>query len=584
MKKQRTGLYVAEIKNKYKDRVYTTFLLRRSYREDGKVKQETLGNLSHLPPHTIALIRGSLKGETFVPAAEQFEIVRTRFHGHVAAVRGMLRRLGLHELLDAKPSRQRDLAEALIVARAVDPHSKLATTRWWADTTLPADLGIEDATEDELYAAMDWLGERQTVIETRLAQRHLTAGDLVLYDVSSSYYEGQHCPLAAFGHNRDGKRGKKQIVYGLIVNRLGCPVAVEVFGGQTADPSTVASQVEKIKARFRLGHVVLAGDRGMLTRARIESLKQGSGLDWVTALRAKEIQQLADQGRIQLTLFDEQDLAEITAPDYPGERLIVCRNPLLAEERSRKRTELLAATEELLARLAQRVKSGQLKKKEKIGEALGRIKNRYKMGKHFVCHIDEGHFTYERREENIQREAQLDGVYVVRTSVPAEKWSAEEAVLSYKSLSQAERAFRTLKSIDLQVRPIYHRLTERVQSHIFLCMLAYYVQWHLRQAWKPLLFDDEAPGAHREGSPVRPAVRSPAAEHKARTQQRADGTPVHSFRTLLEHLSTLARNDVRIPAKPELPTFPVLTTPTPLQRQALERAGLNLSGTPKSTQ
>ena len=504
---------------------------------------------------------------------EGLEIVRSRSHGHVAAVRAMIRRLGLMELVAPQRCREQDLIEALLVARVLEPQTKLATTRWWQTTTLAEDLGLEGATEDEVYAAMDWLLARQPQIEARLARRHLGEGSLVLYDVSASHDEGTHCPLAAFGHNREGRRGKRQI-WGLMTDEEGRPIAVEVFPGNTGDPSTVEAQVDKLKERFGLGRVVLAGDRGMLTQARIERLKAVGGIDWVSALRAPAIRRLAEQGSLQLSLFDEQDLAEIVSPDFPGERLIVCRNPFLAENRARTRQELLEATEKRLQALARRVASGRLKRKEKIGQALGRILARSRMGKHFRFHIDEGAFRFERDEANIREEAALDGLYVLRTSVPKERWEPEQVVRGYKSLSHAERAFRTLKGVELRVRPIHHRLEDRVRAHTFLCLLAYYVEWHLREAWRPLLFDDEEGGHHLDDSPVRPAVRSPGALRKAATQPRPNGQPVHSFRTLLAELGTVVRNVARVPAIPQLPPFALVTTPSPLQREAFERVGL----------
>jgi hypothetical protein len=574
--KERGSVYIAEIKRKYKDKVYTTYLLRRSYREDGKVKQQTLANLTPLPVEAIHLLRGVLRGQSYIPQDQAMEIVATRSYGHVAAIRAMVDRLGLAELIDPHPSFDRDLVVAMIVARVAEPLTKLATTRWWQTTTLADEPDIAGANEDHLYAALDWLIDRQPRIEAGLARRHLSEGGLVLYDLSSSYVEGSHCSLAARGHNRDGKAGKLQINYGLMTDADGRPVAVEVFPGNTGDPQTVDIQVEKLKTRFRLRHVVLAGDRGMLTSARIEALKQIGGIDWISALRAKEIQGLVVEGVLQPSLFDQQDLMEITSERFPDERLIVCRNPLLAEDRARTRRELLEATEKLLERLAKRVQSGRLKRQEKIGEALGRIKNRFKMAKHFECTVGEGQFSYRRREENIRREAELDGFYVVRTSVPAEQLPADQAVLGYKRLSHAERAFRTLKSIDLRVRPIHHWAEPRVRAHIFLCMLAYYVEWHLRQAWRPFLFDDEMPGAHQHGSPVRPALRSPKALEKARTHHRPDGQPIHSFHTLLADLGTIARNRVRIPAQPDIPEFTMVTTPTPFQREVCQAVGLNL--------
>jgi len=575
MDKKHGSVYIAEIKRKYKDRVYTTYLLRRSYREDGKVKQQTLANLSHLPAEGISVLRGMLHGEKYVPVEQALEVERTRQHGHVASVRAMFRELGLHTIIDPDESRMRDLVEAMVVARVVEPQPKLSTTRWWQTTTLPEDLGVTDATEDDLYAAMDWLLGRQSRVEGELGRRHLKEGGLVLYDLTSSYVEGTRCTLASFGHNRDGKVGKRQVNYGLMLDPVGRPVAVEVYKGNTGDPMTVESQLEKVKTRFGLEHVVLAGDRGMLTAARVREIKEAGGIDWLTALRSKEIQALAGAGVIQPTLFDQRDLAEITSPDYPGERLIACRNPVLAEERTRKREELLQATEKSLEALKGRVEKGRLKRTEKIGEALGRIRNRYKVAKHFECVIGEGHFTYHRKEETIRQESALDGIYVIRTSVSAGRLRAEDAVTGYKSLSRAERAFRTFKSIDLRVRPIHHWTADRVRAHILLCMLAYYVEWHLREAWREFLFDDEDPGHRESDSPVSAAVRSPGALAKARMHRTEDGAPVHSFQTLLAELGTIGRHTVRVPARPDLPSFETVTTPTPYQQALCERAGFN---------
>ena len=572
MMKTPKSVYVAEIKKPYKDRVYTTYLLRHSYREGGKVKQKTLANLSHLPLEVIELVREALKGERFVPLHGGFEISRTLAHGHVAAVRTMLRNLGLHEILGPE-QRERDLVEAMIIARVVAPQTKLATTRWWHVTTLPEDLGVGDATEDDLYDAMDWLLERKPEIEHALSRLHIKEGGLILYDVTSSYYEGERCPLAEFGYNRDGKKGKRQIVYGIMTNGEGCPVAVEVYRGSTADSATVNGQVEKIKERFGVKRVVLAGDRGMLISARIDALKETGDIDWVSALTTRDIKGLVKGRYLQISLFDESDLFEISSPDFPGERLIACKNPFLAEERCRKREDLLKATEKRLDALARRVSSGRLRRKEKIGQALGRIENRYKVAKHFEFEIREGHFAYRRNEDSIRQEACLDGIYVIRTSVPKDEWSPEESVLGYKSLKHAEQAFRNLKSV-LEVRPIHHRLKERVSAHIFLCLLAYYVEYHLRRAWGPLLFDDEEPGKHVDGSPVKPALRSPSAKKKAERRQREDGTVIHSFATLMADLGTVARNTVRIPSLPDVPAFTVTTTPTPLQKEAFQRVGM----------
>ena len=513
------GYYVAEIKKQYKDRTYTSFLLRISYREDGKVKQQTLANLSSLPPDAIFILRDVLRGNTYAPRDQALECIATRSHGHVAAIAAMADQLGLAELLDPEPSPERDLVQALVVARLARPLTKLATTRWWQTTTLIDNPVVAAVSPEDVYKALDWLIGRQGRVERILARRHLRDGAMVLYDLSPSFVAGTHCPLASFGHNRDRKQGKRQINYGLLTDAEGRPVAMEVFPGNTADPKTVEVQLDKLKKRFHLGRVVLVGDRGMLTSARIDVLRKRGGIDWLSALRAKEIQTLAGQGLVPLSIFDERDLAEIHSPDFPGERLVVCRNPLLAEERAGHREALMAATEKMLERLSLRVRNGRLKRQEKIAEALGRIKNRFKVAKHFQCVIGEAEFRYLRREESIQREASLDGIYVVRTSVSAEELKTDDVVLSYKRLSRVERAFRTMKSVELRVRPIHHWTSDRVRAHFLLCMLAYYVEWHLRQAWRPFLFDDEHPGARQGDSPVSPAVRSPEACAKALTKQ-----------------------------------------------------------------
>ena len=577
MVKRSGGVYVAEITKRYKNKVYTSHLLRRSYREDGKVKQQTLGNLSSLPPEVIALLRHALRGDQFVPADQAAEIVKTRLHGHVAAVGAMCRRLGLEALLDPSPSAERDLVLAMVIARVVEPYPKLSTTAWWQNTTLVEDPNVAAADEDQLYAAMDWLALRQTRIQQRLAHRHLQEGGLVLYDLTSSYVEGSHCPLAQHGHNRDGKRGKAQINYGLLLEPDGRPVAVQVFPGNTADPQTVPAQVQKLKDDFHLRHIVLVGDRGMLTSARIRDIRAQGDFDWISALRSKDIQALATSGAVSRSLFDDQDLVEISSPDFPGERLVLCRNPLLAHERDRTRRALLDATQQRLDQLARRVAAGRLKDPAKIGAALQRALSRHKVGKHFRCDIAPGRFAYHRDEARISAEAALDGLYVVRTSLPATSLSAERVVLSYKSLAHAEQAFRTLKSIDLRVRPIHHHLERRVRAHIFLCMLAYYVQWHLRQAWAPYLFEDEFPGRHELDNPVRPALRSPQALDKARTKQTPAGDPVRSFPALLASLATVARNELRVPAHPELAHFHLITVPDRLQTELFRLVGLEVS-------
>jgi len=584
MAKRGGAVHVATTRRKYKGKVYETHLLRRSIRDGKKVRHETVGNLSHLPPHLIELIRRALQGETFVSAEESFECVRSLPHGHVAAVLGTLRRLGLDKLIASRRSRMRDLVVGMVVTRILDPGSKLALARGLAEdtalSTLAETLDIVSADEDELYAAMDWLIQRQSAIEGRLAKRHLVGGALVLYDVTSSYFEGRTCPLARRGYSRDGKRGTLQIVIGLLCARDGRPVAVEVFDGNTTDPTTLASQIEKIRERFGLSDVVLVGDRGMITSARIrEDLASVDGLGWITALRAPAIRSLLDEGALQLSLFDEVDLAEITSADYPGERLIVCRNPLLAKDRARKRQELLAATEREFEKIAiaTKRKARRLSGADKIGMRVGKVRNKYKVGKHFELEITNSSFRYSRKEEQIEEEAALDGFYVIRTNVPAGTLGAEDTVRAYKGLSVVERAFRSMKTMDLKIRPIHHRLAKRVRSHVLLCMLAYYVEWHMREALAPILFDDHERAAAQEArtSNVAPAQRSDAAKRKAASKSCEDGTPVHSFKTLLADLATIVRNRMR-PREGGTETFEVTTTPTAVQHRALELLGVSL--------
>ena len=569
------AVHVATTRRHYKDRVYETHLLRRSYREGGKVRTETLGNISHLPPPLIDLVRRGLAGERFLPAAGM-EIRRSLPHGHVAAVLGTLRSAGLERLIEGRRSRQRDLVVGMIVARLLAPSSKLATVRRLGQTTLGATLGIAGASEDELYEALDWLGARQARIEARLAARHLEPGGLVLYDLSSSYVEGSHCPLAHLGYSRDGKKGTLQIEYGLLTDPAGRPVAVEVFPGNTGDPATVPAALEKLRVRFGLERVVLVGDRGMLTSARIETLR-AAGLDWISALRGPAIRTLAQDGVLQLGLFDERNLAEIEHPEFPGERLVVCRNPALAVERARKRIELLAATEAALGKVIARVDAGSLRGAARIGIAVGRVIDRFKMAKHFELEIADDHLGVARRTDAIAAEAALDGLYILRTSVPAERLDAPGVVRSYKLLARVERAFRSLKAADLAIRPIHHWTEGRVRAHVFLCMLAYYVAWHLERAWAPLLFRDEE---RPEGDdPVAPARRSDAALAKARTHELPDGTPVHSLRTLLAEMATLTRNLVVPAGAPDEAAFEITATPTPLQARAFALLGLSPAGT-----
>ena len=547
-------------------------LLRQSIREGGKIRKVTLANLSDWPAEQVDNLRRVVKGEALVPVSEAFTILRSLPHGHVAASLGALRRLGLERVLDRNPSRERDLVVAMIVARILQPASKLATVRGLeaesSSSSLGTCLGLGPVSEDELYAALDWLIEGENQIERQLAARHLEEGSLVLYDLTSTYFEGRHCPLAHYGHSRDERSGNLQIVFGLLTDHEGRPVAVEVFEGNTGDPKTVAAQIEKLRTRFALQRVILVGDRGMLTSARIEQDLKPAGLDWITALRSTQIRRLVDSGVLQLSLFDQQDLAEIAHPDYAGERLIACRNPLLAEERARKRQELLAAPEQRLQQLvfATQRKQRPLRGKEKIGIAVGKVLGRYKMAKYFELTIEEQSLSYARIPESIAQEAALDGIYVLRTSVAA--ISAEETVRCYKRLAQVERAFRSLKSVALKVRPIYHRLPDRVRAHVLLCMLAAYVEWHMKQSLAPLLFSDEEPeaGESLRSSAVAPAQRSAQALEKIQTHTTRDGFPVHSFATLLQDLATLTRNQVNVAGRP----LEMISTPTPLQRRAFE--------------
>ena len=577
-------MYVTAIPNRNSP---PAILLRESYREAGKVKTRTIANISHLRPAQIEALRGALSGAvspTASPLPDSFRIERSRPHGHVAAVLGSLRQLQLESILDPQPGRQRDLVVAMIAARILDPASKLATARGLHSDTLHSSLGellgLDSAGDAELYTAMDWLLERQPRIERELAKRQLRDGAMVLYDLTSTYFEGRHCPLAKLGHSRDDKSGNPQIVFGLLTNARGCPVAVEVFDGNTADPKTVAAQVDKLRQRFGLQKVVLVGDRGMITSARIrQDLPASHGIEWISALRATQIQKLARGGQLQMSLFDKTDLVEIAHPDFPGERLIACFNPLLAEERARKRPDLLAATEKQLEKIAAAAKRSRrpLRGKQNIGLRAGKILNRYKMGKHFQLRIEEDSFHYERKAANIEREQSLDGIYVIRTSVKAEALSSQQVVASYKSLSGVERAFRSLKTVDLHVRPLHHRLPDRVRAHILLCMLAYYVEWHMRQLLAAMLFDDhDQPQAQAaRTSIVAPAKRSDAARRKAATRKTDEGMKVHSFQTLLGDLATIAKNRIQ-PKDKKIPAFDMLTTPTNLQQHPFGLLGLTL--------
>ncbi len=549
------------------------YLLRESYREDGRVRKRTLANLSSLPIDQIEAIRRILKGERLGPVADGLEVVRSRAHGHVAAVLGAMRRLGFETLIDAKPSRERSLVAAMVAERILAPEaSKLGMTRAWADTTLPEVAGIADADEDALYEAMDWLGERQEAIEKRLAKRHLKAGGLVLFDLTSSYVEGVTCPLARIGYSRDGKRGTLQVNYGLMTDDRGCPVSVSVFEGNVGDPKTLLPQVEKARTSFGLDRLVLVGDRGMISNVQVEAMRRLDGVDWITALKSGAIAQLAGGGHLQLDLFDERNLISFTHPDYPNERLIACRNPALAKLRAEKRQDLIAATTRELEKVAAMATGGRLKGAAKIGLRVGQVANKYKVRKHFEIAIGEGALTFRVNEASVAAEAALDGLYVLRTSVASAAMSNQATVLSYKRLAEVERAFRTLKGIDLQVRPIRHRLEPRVKAHIFLSMLAYYVQWHMIQAWAPLTFKDGADtDPARLADPVAPAKRSPAALAKVHTRTLPDGTPARSFGHLLAHLATIVRNTMRPRgARPGEATFTLTTRPTPTQQQALD--------------
>jgi hypothetical protein len=562
-------------------RDYSSAYLRRTYREAGKVKNETVANISALPDHVIDLVEAGLKGTALVPASEAVTITRSVPHGHVAAVHAMARTLGLPALLGpAGP--QRDLALALVISRVVAPASKLSTLTWWDDTTLGADLGVAEASTGDIYAAMDWLVARQDAIEAGLAARHLdpavNSSRMALFDLSSSWLEGRHCPLAARGYSRDGKKGKLQIEYGLLTDSEGRPVAVRVFGGSTADPAAFTAIVKVVREKFGLAKMVMVGDRGMITSARIAALNQPeddgtvpSRYGWITALRAPAIKKLAaDDGPLQLSLFDEQDLAEITSDDFPGERLICCRNPVLAEERARKREDLLQATEKALTPVTVRVQAGKLAGAGEIGMAVGKVINKYKTGKHLDVAITDTSMTVTRRQAQIDAEAALDGIYVIRTPVPAAELDAPAVVSAYKNLSRVERDFRSIKSGDLDLRPVFHRLEERVKAHVLICMLAGYLTWHLRRAWAPLTFTDDDPPA--QDNPVTPARRSAHAQAKASTRHDPAGRPYHSFRGLLQHLATLTRNQVRFAGTTA--TVPMLAEPTSDQRQAFELIGV----------
>jgi transposase len=561
-------MYIATVPNRGSP---PALLLREGYRDGGKVRTRTLANLSKLPPEAIAALRQVLKGDTLIKAGDAFEAITSQHHGHVRAVLDAMQRLGFAQLIASRPSRQRNLVVAMVAARLLEPDSKLGTTRWWHLTTLPESLGVADATEDDLYAAMDWLLERQPRIEKKLATRHLHNDGMALYDLSSSYFEGVTCPLAALGHNRDGKKGKLQVNYGLLTNTRGIPVAVSVFKGNTGDPKTLLPQVDTVRNDFGIERFVLVGDRGMIAQKQVDALRELDGIGWIAALRPEAIRKLLDGGALQLGLFDERDLFELTHPDFPGERLVACRNPELAKRRAHKRTSLIEATVKELETVRRMVERGRLRGQDDIGVRVGKVVNKYKVAKHFKLTIEADRFDFAIDPDKVAAEAALDGIYVIRTSLPEEQMSAEDTVRSYKRLTLVERAFRSFKTLDLELRPIHHRLEHRVRSHIFLCMLAYYVLWHMVQAWRPLLFCDEDQAAKKTRDPVAPAKRSAAALRKAHFKTLDDGSEVHSFQTLLKLLSAIVRNVCRVPgAPPETPTFDVVTTPSTKQQRAYQ--------------
>ncbi|MCH8134663.1 MAG: IS1634 family transposase [Proteobacteria bacterium] len=561
--------HVVTTRRKYKGKIYETHLLRRSYRDGGKVKNETLGNLSHLPRPVIELIRRSLRGETFVAVGEAFEITRSRPHGHVQAVMTAMQRLGFASLVFSKASRHRDLVVAMVAARILAPATKLATSRWWHTSTLAEQFGVSDADEDDLYAAMDWLVERQHTIQKKLAARHLHEGAPVLYDLSSSYFEGTTCPLARRGYSRDHRRDKLQVNYGLLTDAKGCPVAISVHEGNTSDSLTFLPMVAQLRQDFGIERMIMIGDRGMISNQAIKEMRKSDGIDWITALKSVSIRSLLHQQHLQLDLFDARNLLEFSSPDYPGERLVACRNLQLARLRAHKREELLCATERNLQKILVQVQAGKLRGKDKIGVKVGKVINQYKIAKHLELDIGARSFSFARNARSIANEAALDGLYIIRTSVPATHMDSADCVRHYKSLANVERAFRSFKGIDLKVRPIHHRLERRVRAHLFLCMLAYYVEWHLREAWRELMFADTEQHAKASRDPVAPAKRSAAALRKVHTRTLDDGTPAHSFATLLAELSTIVRNTCRSPGN-DTSTFDILTTPNAKQRRAFE--------------
>lgn len=551
-----------------------TILLRESYREGSKVRKRTLANLSGLSASQIESIRGALRGEVLRPVAQAFEITHSQGHGHVQAVSLAMQRLGFASLLASKPCCARDLVQAMVASRILCPATKLATTRLWHTSTLAQEFGVADASEDDLYAAMDWLLGAQDRIQKKLAARHLTDDALVLYDLSSSYFEGSHCPLAKLGYSRDGKPGTLQVNYGLLTDDRGCPVAISVHPGNTSDSTTFLPQVQRLRKEFGIQHMVMVGDRGMISQKAIDEMSQDADVAWITALRSSSIRTLVQQRHLQLGLFDERNLLEISSPDFPGERLVACRNPELAKLRGHTRDDLLLATEKNLDRIKVRVDTGKLVGQDKIGVAVGRVVNQYKVAKHFELVITDSSLSFTRMTDNIAAEAALDGLYIIRTSVTVQRMDGATCVRTYKSLAQVERAFRSIKTMDLKVRPIHHHLENRVRAHIFLCMLAYYVEWHMRAAWAPLMFADEDRAAKLTRDPVAPAKRSDAAMKKVLSRTLEDGTPTHSFQTLMKELETMVRNTCRAPTSAgDAPSFEITTMPSDKQRRALELIG-----------
>jgi transposase len=568
-------MYIETVPNRNS---HPAILLREGWREGKRTLKRTVANISDWPQHKIETMRRLLKDELLVSPYDLFHTERTLPHGHVEAILGTIRKLGLESVISSKPCRERDLVVAMIAERVIHPCSKLATTREWHTTTLAEELSVQDADEDDLYEAMDWLLQRKPRIEKKLAQRHLSEGCMVLYDVSSSYYEGRTCPLARYGHDRDGQKGLPIIVYGVLTDAEGCPVAIEIYAGNTGDPTTVADQVDKLRKQFGLSRVVIVGDRGMLTQPQIEKIKQHREMGWITALTSVAVRSLLEKGAIQLSLFDDKNLAEITSPDYPGERLMACYNPLLDDERSRKRRELLQATDLGLAKITKQVARRTRKplKESEIAIKVGKVFGRYKVSKHYSYTIGNGVFQWARNQESIEQEAKLDGIYVIRTSEPKERLSAEDTVRSYKALSQVERAFLCLKGIfDVLVRPIRHRTEDRVPAHFFLCLLAYYVEWHMRRVLAPILFEDEElPEDRKRRDPILPAKLSESAKRKKATHKTADGLPVHSFETLMAELATRGRVTYRLRSKDLDLAFKQVPDLTPIQVRAHELLGL----------